>query len=906
VSSGRSEDPSRLLEWLVPEGGARRAQAERVVAFTRATARLGAHSHPGPVEAEREFEDAGRVRAVGMLENLLVHHLRAACDGRSFLPLPPARSGVQAAWDELASLRESTPSLPGVPEPGETALAVSARLLEGLYRLGSDEADLGLWLARLEHARAGAWAGERVFRERLASTPARGQGSRTFPAALGGLIACLLDRGAVREACALLEEHRALGCLASDVHLRRMQLWTRLLVGDLSGAEALRDEGDLRLELPQPLVELRSDWPEVAAILDGREISGQARGLGAFPATGAPQDSRNASGASLLAVFAFGPGRAVELLHLDVAPGLRSQVEPWLRDRDGACSVRSRPEHALVIEASARRLHAGCGATERLPSALGRHARSLVLSPVLDEEGEVAGWVHLEFEHHLVPERARLEQLADSWRLRILRRTDDVGRQANYRSDRVGESRPEFGGWVVPGAAQRLELTLEQPAGDLCAQAFGALARASGLKLRQRRWWGFVHACGQTRFVASGGGSLGDVLAEPGGARGLDRCLATGGVVAFDEPDAHLAIHAHSCSGTVLPLMDGGRVTGLFAVESSRRRDFRSPGTDQLAELADSFALSLSLARFRGWHLERHGFDLFFDSGQPAMREFSERVGAAARSRSPLVLSGPCGAGKRVVARWVQWCSGQGELEVFHGELDGADEERRRELEECLLTRRQTLLIGDVAALPPELQEAVLRSLEVSPKGGLRAQLIVTTSSSLEQEVERGALRPDLAERLNRFQLFVPGLADRRADIPGLARFFAARFAAEEGCVAPQLDADALALLWRQRWPGNLRELEALMYKLVLLHPGEEVGSEVLRSLAKRFKLELRERIPSLRPRRRDLVQALRSTLTSTGRSNKSRAAACLGWDPDTLVARLKGAGLEPEAVVGEEDSWVG
>jgi len=79
---------------------------------------------------------------------------------------------------------------------------------------------------------------------------------------------------------------------------------------------------------------------------------------------------------------------------------------------------------------------------------------------------------------------------------------------------------------------------------------------------------------------------------------------------------------------------------------------------------------------------------------------------------------------------------------------------------------------------------------------------------------------------------------------------------------------------------------------VVLLHPGETVDAEAVHAVAREFHLQLRERLPSRRPRREDLEQALRTTRKGTGRPNKRRAALYLGWDPDTLVLRMEDAGL--------------
>jgi len=908
TGGSRRRGSDEAFDLLVPEGGELLERAKCVAEFARelggAAERVAA---PDLGRVQREYDREAHTRAGGAIEDLLVHHLEALHAGMSFASFDRARSGVQAAWGVLADHREAVGELPGVPEPGEGPLAVAGRLLGGLYRLDWDEARLELWRARLEHARGGPRAGERAFRERLASVGASDVGGRVHDCLLAGLVESQLDRGGLRDAELVIEEHAA---LASDnSRLRRLSIWIRLLRDDLAGALELQGaEPAWDGVLPHALVELREDWKEALPVLEGRA---HRSAPGCFPrveSNDAPP-SRADFGAALLAVFAFGPGRSVETLSVEHAPALRPRLDRWLSEREGACCVRTLPEHALVIEAQTLRRHG-----QNLPSALGRGARALALVPILDEIGEVAGWVHLETEHHLLPARVQLDALAQSWRLPILRRGHGAHAVDWPASDRVREALSPAEGWDSSGASLRLDVSLAEPARALCAETFEALVQALGVKLSQRRWWGFTLREGETEFVASGGEGLGDAQEATGGARAIERSLATGGIVRFDEPDERLYLNRSSASGFVLPLVERGGVQALFVLESSRRRDFRAEDVERHGALAAHFCLPLAIARFRAWHIERFGFDLYFDTSLEAFREFADQIHAAAGSASPVVLSGPGGAGKMVLARWLHWSGGQSgaNIEVFHCGLDPAEEEARVHFAATLRgATRGTLILDDVQSLVPELQEELLVYLE-GPEGqatgagdgASRARLVATTPRSLADSVERGDLRADLAARLDRLQIFTPALADRRREIPGLTRFLAGRFAAEEGMRPPIFGDDALALLWRQPWQGNLRDLEALVFKLSLLHPGEEVGAQEIRAVARRFKSELLAKLPPRRPRRSDLVAALRTTMKSTGRFNKRRAALYLGWDPDTLAARLSEAELDESALAAEAETW--
>lgn len=876
--SARDEALRRNLELLVPEGGGLR---ERAGAVAESAADLLRDGEPAVVrEVQLSFDLEVRARAAGALEDLLAHHLRAIHGGRSFLTLPRPRAGLQAAWGTLVDLRVDDPELPGVPGPGEGALAVAARLCAGLHRLDHDPQLLELWAARLEHARGGARAGERAFRERLEATPSSGPGSRTFHDLALGVAESLLDRGAVREAAELV---RALPQRREGAAARRLDELDRLLallLGEREPDDGPEAGGEER-ELPSALVALREDWPAARAALSGRPASTVAPVAWSPLPVGQLVEDRRELGALTLAILALDAGRTPRALHVDTAPALRGRIDSWLGEGEDACCDPLRPEHALVLEARAQRLH---GAPP--PAVLGARARAAALVPVLDDEGEAAGWVHLEWAHHLVPDPETLRAVAEAWRplvLRARRREADDGAGGDLVRERAG-------------------CGLEERDARLCGATFEALAAACGMKLRLRRWWGFVVEGDEVHRVASGGEGLPGDEEQRGGGRALERCLATTGVVRHDEPDPRLSLHAASNSGVVLPLLDAGRVRGMFAVESERRRDFRGADVEAHAELARRFAPALALARFRAWHIERYGHDLHLDASHAPARARVERLAAAARSSAPVVLCGPAGAGKGVLARWVHWNRGRGEqtLEQLRAGVDLVGEDEREAFAARLARDRGGLVIDSPERLAAGLQEELLRFLEGEVPGvgpEVRGRLVLTTRRPLAESVLEGELRPELAARLDRLQVHLPGLRDRRRELPGLVRFLAARLASEEGVRPPEPDDEALALLWRQDWPGNLRELEALVFKLVLLHPGEAVGVDAVRAVAGEFQLQLRERLPSRRPRREDLVQALRTTRKGTGRPNKRRAALYLGWDPDTLVLRMEDAGLTGEAL---------
>jgi DNA-binding NtrC family response regulator len=175
-------------------------------------------------------------------------------------------------------------------------------------------------------------------------------------------------------------------------------------------------------------------------------------------------------------------------------------------------------------------------------------------------------------------------------------------------------------------------------------------------------------------------------------------------------------------------------------------------------------------------------------------------------------------------------------------------------------------------------------------RAGLR--LIATTRCNLIESVRASHLRQDLGERLQRLHLDVAPLARRRGDLPGLIALLTRRFSAEESAPSPSYSDEAIAMLWRQPWLGNVRQLENLIFKLVLLCAGREIVCADVERIAARFQLELVARLPSRHPDPETLRAALAATANLRGTINKTRAALYLGWDPDTLVTRMAECGL--------------
>jgi DNA-binding NtrC family response regulator len=220
----------------------------------------------------------------------------------------------------------------------------------------------------------------------------------------------------------------------------------------------------------------------------------------------------------------------------------------------------------------------------------------------------------------------------------------------------------------------------------------------------------------------------------------------------------------------------------------------------------------------------------------------------AAASSIPVLIEGESGVGKELIARAIQGeserrsrpfvvvnCGAIPEKLVEsilfgheRGSFTGAVEKRIGKFQEA---DGGTLFLDEIGELPLDAQVKLLRALqdgEIDPVGAKKPirvnfRLISATNRDMIQLVKTGRFREDLYYRLNVFPISVPALRHRLDDVPELARHFMARFAAEEGRRVNAISGEALDLLARYAWPGNVRQLENAMFRAVVLSDGYEL-----------------------------------------------------------------------------------
>ncbi len=310
--------------------------------------------------------------------------------------------------------------------------------------------------------------------------------------------------------------------------------------------------------------------------------------------------------------------------------------------------------------------------------------------------------------------------------------------------------------------------------------------------------------------------------------------------------------------------------------------------------------------------------------GSASLLKSLERARHAARTGADVLIEAESGTGKELFARYIHDNSDRRERpfvavncaavpetllesELFghvRGAFTGATASKAGRFE---LAEGGTLLLDEIGEMPLHLQPKLLRALqerEIERLGDTRStrvniRIVATTNISLPSLVAQGRFRTDLYYRLNVIPLTLPPLRDRLEDIPVLANYFAAKFAAEAGRRAPVLHPEFVAGLEKHPWPGNVRELGNFMRRLLTLSDADEIGPDCL-------KAELFSKAPaltmsaapsvdyragtSMREVERHLLQ---STLEITG-GNRTRTAEMLGVSLRTIRNKIREYGLPP------------
>jgi transcriptional regulator with GAF, ATPase, and Fis domain len=300
------------------------------------------------------------------------------------------------------------------------------------------------------------------------------------------------------------------------------------------------------------------------------------------------------------------------------------------------------------------------------------------------------------------------------------------------------------------------------------------------------------------------------------------------------------------------------------------------------------------------------------------MRQVAETVRLIAARRSTVLITGPTGTGKELVARLIHGLSPRAgreivtvncgaipehllEAEFFghvKGAFTGAVAARVGRLEQA---HGSTLFLDEIGDMPRELQAKVLRAVQErefqrvgsSQTMQVDVRVVAATNTDLAEKVRRGEFREDLYYRLNVVPIAMLPLADRLEDVPALVEHFVDKICRVEGLPRKRVSGAALDRLVDYQWPGNVRQLENAVEKAVVLsgereelYPGDFALPSALATVASNFELppgglDLDALLEGIE------LDLLRQALERAG-GNKNRAAQILGLKRTTLSAKLK------------------
>lgn len=399
----------------------------------------------------------------------------------------------------------------------------------------------------------------------------------------------------------------------------------------------------------------------------------------------------------------------------------------------------------------------------------------------------------------------------------------------------------------------------------------------------------------------------------------------------FPSPWVRHAVENGVRSGCAVPLITHDRTVGALSVVSSHENAFGEADTRLLSQCAKQIAIAVEnvlayqeittlkdkLNKEKLYLEAEIRSELNFEEiigESPAIKQVLGQVGIVAPTDSTVLILGETGTGKELLARAIHDRSkrregtfvklncaaiptGLLESELFGHEKGAFTGAIATKIGRFELADGGTLFLDEVGDIPLELQSKLLRVLQEQEFERLgstrtikvRVRLLAATNRDLAEMVERKLFRSDLYYRLNVFPLTVPALRDRRQDIPLLVRYFVQQFARRMDKAIDTISTETITALCRYDWPGNIRELENLVERAVILTQNTTLYVP----------------LPELKPRAEDDVPAP-ATLEETERqhilsvlkstkwviSGPTGAAAQLGMKRTTLQSKMQRLGI--------------
>jgi DNA-binding NtrC family response regulator len=311
----------------------------------------------------------------------------------------------------------------------------------------------------------------------------------------------------------------------------------------------------------------------------------------------------------------------------------------------------------------------------------------------------------------------------------------------------------------------------------------------------------------------------------------------------------------------------------------------------------------------------------FIVGKSPKMQEIIEMVTQIAPADCSVLIFGETGTGKELLARAIHQQSNRAEErflafncgafteelltnELFGHEKDAFTGATTTKIGLLEAADKGTVFLDEIGDMPASMQVKLLRVIEEKSLlrvGGTQPikvdiRIVAATNKDLNKEVETGGFRKDLFYRLNVVSLRLPPLAERRDDIPLLAHHFLTRYAEAQGKSIKGFSDEAMEVLVNYEYPGNIRELENIVERAVVLCNEEEILAKHLPQELGQYALKVyrqaSQRFPTLEENEVEYV----SWVLKQVDGNKTRAAEVLGIDRVSLWRKLKRWGLDEDS----------
>ncbi|HUK48986.1 MAG TPA: sigma-54 dependent transcriptional regulator [Terriglobales bacterium] len=315
------------------------------------------------------------------------------------------------------------------------------------------------------------------------------------------------------------------------------------------------------------------------------------------------------------------------------------------------------------------------------------------------------------------------------------------------------------------------------------------------------------------------------------------------------------------------------------------------------------------------------------------MQALRSRLDRVATANVPVLIHGESGTGKDIIARLVHTCSPWKngpfvkvncpaipgtllESELFgyeRGAFTGAYGSKPGRVE---LAHRGTLFLDEISELDMPLQSKLLQLLQDGQFCRIGAQadkkvevrIVCATNRKLEEEIANGNFRQDLFYRINVVNLYMPPLRERRSDIGGLVSYFLEYYNRKYNCKAKPLSPELMEVLHKYHWPGNIRELENLVKRYVILGSEDVISNDLQPRENDLLNADINLDGPiSLKKLTRQATRQLERKIIlkvlHNHHWNRKQAAKTLNISYRALLYKIRDAGLPPNRVRRDPDT---